>query len=346
MTKRRTRAWAFARSALMAMVMLLWCARAGIAQDPPTRFAIVVGGLGGGAEQTDRFAGYLRETRSALVESLGFEETNVRVLGEQAIVDRPFVDDVSLAENVVAALQDVARRAGQDDEVYVVLFGHGSVTGDRAYLNIPRRDLSDLDYADALAQIPARRIVFVNTASSSSPFLAAIAADGRIVVTATRVPSQRNETTFPEHFVDALTAPGADRDRDGSLSVLEVFMHAAEKTDQAFADAGHIPTENALLDDDGDGEGSRVTELSAAGEGNLAAVTFLRDRGREAVALAASLPEGDRQQLAQRLARRAELLEAIAGVKSEKQELDEDAYYDRLEVLFVELARLEEALNR
>ena len=190
---------------------------AGSAAD---RHALVIGGLGGGADQTERFEQYMFETRRALIETFGFAEANVRILGEQAIADRPFVDGVSLAETVRDEFAALARRVHPDDQVYIILFGHGSSTGDRSFLNIPRRDLSDEDYAGLVGAINAARIVFVNTASASAPFAEAVSGSGRIVITATRVASQRNETTFPRYFVEALSSPAADRDRNGELSVL------------------------------------------------------------------------------------------------------------------------------
>ena len=222
------------------------------------RHAIVIAGLGGGSDQTARFEGYLLETRRALVEGFGFPADNVVVLGEQSLAGRPFVDDVALGENVRAAFADLAERVRATDQVYVILFGHGSTNGGRSYLNIPRRDLSDLDYADLLAGIDASRIVVFNTASASAQFVETLSMEGRVIAAATRVPSQRNETRFPQYFVEALTSSATDADRNGDLSVLEVFQYAAGRTAQSFADEGHLPTENAILDDTGDAAGKRL----------------------------------------------------------------------------------------
>src|SRR5690606_8421762 len=105
--------------------------------------------------------------------------------------------------------------------------------------------------------------VFVNTASSSAPFVERISAARRVVITATRVASQRNETVFPRYYVEALTSPSADLDRDGDLSVGEVFRFAAEATERHYADASLLATEHALLEDTGDGVGYQHGELEA-----------------------------------------------------------------------------------
>jgi len=311
------------------------------AQSPPDRYALLIGGLGGGAEQTELFGGYLLATRRALVETFGFDSQHVTVLAEPALSDRAFVNGVSTEDNIRAAFQRLSGELESSDHVYVVLFGHGNSDDKASYLNIPRRDLSDADYAGLLDGLDAGRIVLINTASSSAPFVERISAEGRVVITATRTASQRNETVFPGYFVEALTSPSADLDRDGDLSVGEVFRFASEATERYFEDASLLATEHALLEDTGDGVGYQAAELEAGAEGNLAAATWLR---RRTLALDGLAPAA-RAEVAGLLARRDELGEEIAAVKAQKSELDLDDYYARLEVLFVELARLEDSVE-
>ncbi len=335
---------------VFAAVMLIAMTPSAGDAEAQSRHAVVVGGLGGSAEQTARFDRFLRDTRRALVERLGFSADNVVVLGERAIADNDHVDGVSMAEDVRQALADVALRASSADDVYLIFFGHGSSDGEQAHVNIPRRDLSDADYAELLGAVEARRIVVVNTASASAPFATSLAGEDRVIATATRVASQRNATTFPEYFVEALANPAADRDRDGRLSLLEVFTYAGEKTDQSFADAGNLATENALLEDNGDGVGTRLPQvLAAAGaggvDGALAATTWLSSRSGEAAALAASLPDSVAASVSSDMSRRDALYDAIAELKAEKAQTPDENYWANLEELFVELARLEARLD-
>lgn len=326
------------------LLLLLLAATLGLppvaAQERPQRYALLIGGLGGQPAYTETFRTYLFETRRALVESFGFPAANVTVLGEQRIQDEAFVDDVSTAEAIRARFEALTATATVADEVYVWLFGHGSYDDDGAKLNIPRRDLTDADYAVLVDALDAGRVVFINTAPASAPFIEHISGPGRVVITATRTGTQRNETRFPQHLVEALTNPAADLDRNGDLSVREVFVYAAEATDRSFSDTNTIPTENALLDDDGDGAGHRVGELDEAPDGNLAAVTYL---SRRQVALAeGGAASGAAVVLLQE---RDDLERAIADLKSRKAQLDEDEYYAQLETLFVRLARLNDRLE-
>lgn len=322
----------------MVLLFLLVATNLAAAQD---RYAVLIGGLGGSPEYTDQYRQYLFETHRALTETFGFPSANVTVLAEQSISDQPFVADVSTAENIRARFGTLAGKVAGNDHVYVILFGHGSYDGEHAQLNIPRRDLNDIDYADLVGSLNAGRIVFINTASASAPFVEALSAPDRIVITATRAGTQRNETVFPTYLVEAFTSPSADLDKDGTLSVRELFQYAAEATARSYEASGHLATEHALLEDTGDAEGYRVEELDEAGEGNLAAITTLR-RGGAAIA---SLSAEERAALGPLLQEKEAIERDIAVVKSRKSDLGEDVYYAQLETLFVQLARLNDRIE-
>ena len=302
------------------------------AQPAGTQHALVIGGLGGSPEYTDRFDGYLRETRAVLVDQLGFAPDNVHVLGERA--DEPHVDGASTAENIEAHFSRLAEGVGGDDHVFVLLFGHGSFDGTNARLNIPRQDLADVDYANLVASLDAGRVVFVNTASASGPFAEMLSETDRIVITATATGNERDETNFPRFFIEALR--DGDLDKDGAVSVREAFQYAARQTRQAFENAGQIATEHALIDDDGDGSPSRLDAVESGTEGNLAGVTYFQPPGA-----AASVPESARPLLREK----EELEQTIAELKGRKQDLSEEEYYSRLETLFVQLARLNNSIE-
>ncbi len=299
------------------------------------RYALLIGGLGGSVEHTEKFKGYLFDTRKALVETFGFPAEQVVVLGETRIGEEAFVDGVSNADNIRAQFEALRTRVSGSDEVYVILFGHGGYEGGESRLNIPRRDLSQNDFAQLVDALDAGRLVFINTGSASAPFAEALSADGRIVITATRTGTQKNETSFPRFMIESFANPGTDRDKDGRISVGEVFYYAAEKTQQWFDDNGNIPTENALLADTGDGQGYRLDEIEGAGAGHLASITYLSPSQTPAIAATGEV-DAD---LAAWLNEKSEIELEIAELKSQKAGMEEDAYYDRLEVLFVRLAK-------
>ena len=297
-----------------------------------TSHALLIGGLGGSTGHTEAFKNYLFDTRTALIDRYGFESSNVVVLGETRIEEEAFVKASSRSENIQAEFDRLKQAVAPEDIVYVMLFGHGSFDDNEAMLNIPRRDLGQSDYAALVDGINASRIIFVNAASSSGPFVEALAAEGRIVITATRTGTQKNETRFPVFWVAGLTDPLADSDKDGLLSLLELFRYTASRTDQWYADEGIIATEHALLDDTGEGIGARVGELDELGKGTLASLTRLGGAAGNALIADANVP-------AAWMAQRATLEAEIASLKSRKDDMAVDAYYEALQELLIQLAR-------
>ena len=95
---------------------------------------------------------------------------------------------------------------------------------------------------------------------------------------------------------------------------------------------GHLATEHSLLDDNTDGEGTRIEALDELGDGYLADVTWLR---RTQVLL------GDPTLASERIV----LETQIAALKSRKSQMGSGAYYAELETLFVALARLNDQIE-
>lgn len=306
------------------------------AQEAGSRYALLIGGLGGEPAYTERFGSYLSDTRSVLIDRYGVPSDHVTVLAENGLADRSFVNDVSTAENIRAAFARLGAAATPDDHVYVILFGHGSSDGVRAQLNIPRRDLDDADFSALLDGIGSGRIIVINTSSASGPFAERLSGPDRIILAATATGTQRDETVFPRYFVEALRSAETDLDKSGGLSVLEVFRYAAGEVARSFEAAGQLATEHAVIDDDGDGTPTRFDRLDAGADGALAAVTYIRPPHE-----LASISDADRPLLRER----EDLRRSIAELKVRKADMNEDAYYDALEDLFVRLATINDQLD-
>ena len=117
-------------------------------------------------------------------------------------------------------------------------------------------------------------MVFVNTASASGPFVEALSGPGRVVLAATRTGAEKFATLFGGPFVDAFAAEAADADRNGRVSVLEAFEYAKKQVAAEYQREGLLPTEHAILDDNGDKEGS-MDPGGQAKDGQVAAVLSL-----------------------------------------------------------------------
>lgn len=304
------------------------------------RYVLLIGGLGGNAEYAATFERYLFDTRRAFIDQFRVPDSNITVLAGNNDDSEDFIDDISTADNIRAAFEQLADRANDRDHVYILLFGHGSFDGTEARLNIPRRDLGSSDFAELLDPVSADRTVFIHTAPSSSPFIEALSGPNRIIITATRSGRQTNETIFPRFFIEALSSPAADLDQDNQLSVVEAFRYAADKTNQWFEDNGNVPSEHALLDDTGDGNGARVSELADSDDGRLAARTYFSGPPTRVAA-----GNGGSDSTPATEARKRALEKKIAALKSQKNAMETSEYYQQLEQLLIRLARISQSAD-
>jgi hypothetical protein len=241
----------------------------GFAADPPrgTRRALVVCGLPGDDEHRTLYAGAVEKVVGALTGKYGFDKGEVLVrFGDPAKEgDGPALKGsrgLSDRAGIEADVAELKKRLGPDDALWVILLGHGHYDGRHAHLNIPGPDLDERAFGRLFEGVKAREQVFFVTTSASGFFLKPLAATGRVVVTATEADQEVNETLFPLALADALASPpeGADRDKDGALSVFELYLAAVTDVMKRYAADENLPTEHARLDDNGDGHGSELQE--------------------------------------------------------------------------------------
>jgi hypothetical protein len=241
-------------------------------------------------------------------------------------------------EQLHASLAQAAAQANA--ELWLVLLGHGTFDGKEAKFNLRGPDLSASDLAQSLKPIH-RPIAIIDTSSSSGPFLNKLSAPGRIVITATRSGYEQNYARFGQYISSAIANPKADLDKDGQVSLLEAFLMAANDVAEFYKTEGRLMTEHPLIDDNGDGFGTPadwfrgVRAVKKATDG--AGVDGLRAHQWHLVQ-----SEDERKLSPTVRTRRNELELALEQLHESKPKLQEDDYYQQLEVLLVELARLYE----
>ena len=208
----------------------------------------------------------------------GFPKEQVIYLHEKPETDAKRITAKSTRDEVARAFGKLAG-AGADDTIFVVLIGHGSFDGKVAKFNLPGPDMTAADFEPLMKRLAPRRIVLVNTASASGPFIEALSGPGRTIVTATRNGRESFATIFGGYFVDALTSDAADADKNKRVSVLEAFDYARREVATAYERQGIILIEHALLDDSGDKEGTATPTVDGK-EGRVAALMSLGTAGQ------------------------------------------------------------------
>lgn len=241
----------------------------GIGAEPVsgTRRALVVCGLPGDDELEGKFAGAVEKIYKALTGRYGFaaSEVFVRFGGKVKSGAGPALTasrGLSNKEGIAADVAELRKRLKPEDTLWVIVVGHGHFDGRHSHLNIPGPDLDERAFGKLFEGIKAREQVFFITTSASGFFLRPLAAPGRIVITATEADREVNETVFPFALADAMetTPEGADRDKDGSVSVLELYLAVVADVMKRFADEENLPSEHAKIDDNGDGHGRELQE--------------------------------------------------------------------------------------
>lgn len=296
---------------------------------------LIISGLGGDPQYTEQFHKWATTLIDAALSTYQVAEENISYLAEKPDLDPQRIDGPSTKQGVEAAIAAIAKRARSNDPILIVLFGHGSSTGaDDARINLPGPDLTAQDFAKLLAAFPAQPVAFVNTASASGGFVTALSGERRIVMTATKTGGERNETIFGGFFVEAFAsaAEQADENKDRRVSMLEAYKYASGQVARTYENDGKMLTEHALLDDNGDRQGTPQPD-PVANDGALARSLYMTGgAGR----LAQQLP--DDPELRALYEQRQALEERIDQLKLLKGGTDPERYEQDMEKLLVDLA--------
>ena len=315
-------------SVWFAFLSVLLCLSAS-ARAQNTHIVVIVG-LAGEPEHGELFRRWADTLVDHASGRLGIPRERIVYLLEKPEQDPKRATGKSTKEEIDKALSTVAAASGEDDLVFIMLIGHGTFDGKVAKFNLPGPDMTAADFAAALKRFGSRKLVFVNTASASGPFVEALAGPGRAIVTATRTGAERFATLFGGYFVDAMAGDSADADKNRRISILEAFNAARIDVARAYEKQGIMVTEHPLLEDGGDGEGS----LEPSPEGKDGRVAAILSLGTPASALV--LP--DDPKLRQLYEERRDLERRVEALKLLKPGMDPAKYASDLEKLLTELA--------
>ncbi len=291
---------------------------------------VIVSGLGGEAKYRASFAKLSTTLADAANKKLGIPAADILWFGEDSVSKNPYFRGESTKTNVERAMAQLAARAGANDQIVLVLIGHGSGEGVDSKISIPGPDLSATDFAQLLSKFPTQRVAFVDLTSASGDMLPVVSARNRVVITATKSSFERNESHFAEFFVDAFTKDVADTDKDGRVSLLEAFRYAVTETKRVYDTDTRLQTEHAQLDDMGAKAG--VSDPDGHSAQGVLARRFFLDAGISSTA-------ANDPQLAALYKEKFALEDQINQLRVKKSSMTPDAYDDALEALLVDLAR-------
>src|SRR5262249_20379555 len=142
--------------ALVACLLAVGVASSAFAGE---NYALVITGASGGDTYAQKYDRWRAAFVSLLREKLGYQDDRILVLADHPAAGA----QKATRENVQRVLADLRRQLTKDDQLFVLLIGHGtSIDGDEAKFNLVGPDLSATEWSDLLKPIPGR-LVFVNT---------------------------------------------------------------------------------------------------------------------------------------------------------------------------------------
>jgi hypothetical protein len=305
------------RPALLWVLMTAFSAHASV-------YYVTVAGLGGEPDYEQRFTANARDLDKLFKES-GSSAHVFTLSGPQAT-----------RAQLTQTLASVAHDAKPEDDFVLMLIGHGSFDGTDYKFNLVGPDITAAELAELCDRIPAKRQLIVNATSASGGSVAALERPGRGVIAATKSGTEKNATVFARYWVEALQDPTADIDKSDSISAMEAFAFAQRKTAAFYESQKRLATEHPVFEDTGKNE--PVREPSKSEGVLLANFTVLR--------IGAAQKQANNPAKQALLAQKEDLEQKIDALKYQKAAMDPADYKQQLTAALVQLAQVQQELDK
>ncbi|HET6220442.1 MAG TPA: hypothetical protein VFE27_25660 [Acidobacteriaceae bacterium] len=305
------------KPALLCIMMAALSAHASV-------YYVTVAGLGGEPDYEQRFTANAKDLDKLFKES-GNSAHVYTLTGAQAT-----------RAHLTETLGSIAHDAKPEDDFVLMLIGHGSFDGVDYKFNLVGPDITAADLADLCDRIPTKRQLIVNATSASGGSVAALEKPGRGVIAATKSGTEKNATVFARYWVEALQDPTADLDKSDSVSAMEAFAYAQRKTAAFYESQKRLATEHPVFEDTGKNE--PVREPSKSEGVLLANFTVLR--------IGAAQKQANDPAKQGLLAKKEDLEQKIDALKYQKAAMDPADYKQQLTAALVQLAQVQQELDK
>ncbi len=273
---------------------------------------VVISGLGGSEEFTEKFDGYATAIADE-AKQIALNQTDVILLRGSAA-----------KKDIITALFDALSTREDINRFSAFFIGHGSFDGRSYKFNIPGPDINDAELTELLNKVKSQQQLVVAATSASGALLEKIDSGNntvgrRVVITATKNGREKTAVLFPEYMVEAITTPAADTDKNESITAIEVFNYANKAVEGFYETEKLLAPEHARL------QGENAEAFEVARYGNLLAAQD-------------NVPE-------ELLANRETLANQISILRGRKEDIDEDEYFDALQDLMLKLSEVQSQID-
>lgn len=291
-------------------------------------YALIIGGLAQDKLYYDSFWNAASGLHNILATEYGYSADNIIFLFEDEGREAGLVDGKSDAEHIKSAFGQLQTRVQEKDKVVIFMVGHANSRGGIIMFNLPKRDISDSEYAVMFNSINCKDMIVVLAFPHSGSFIKPLSKPGRVIITSSSA-REGYAGEFSRIFIEALADNATDANEDDAISLLETFLYTQTKVKEWYEADGSVQSEHPHLDDNGDGNGSRG-ELPNDDEGLLAQDTFFGKRIATTVAESQPLEDFDIAAILKDAPNNDDYPDASAVVLLETETLDinEDISYE------------------
>ena len=303
------------------------------------KYAVIVVGPSVGESNVSQFRQWGFSLHDILVRDYGYSADTITLLNdpdEAGPNPGNRLDGISDREGIEAAFATLLPRVREGDQITVYLIGHGSGEGEEAKFNIIGPDITGPEFREILDPFERQDMVVINTTSASYGFSTFLSNEGRVVISATRSPSEKFDPVFSRYFIEALDSRAGDLDKNNRVSMLEAFNYAKANVEQWYEEQGRLASEHAGLDDNGDSMFSLGPGMDDP-DGRLAEIAYIDAAAAEIGGLS-----GEALELKNRM---QQLERSVFILRGRKTDFLEQDYWRRMEELLVDLARATAGFN-
>lgn len=242
------------------------------AADLGIKRALIICGIPGDEDHHKLFSESIESLHQSLSTSLGFSTENIHIQfgAEPTEEDGPAVSAAAgqaTRSEIAAAVEGLRKALQPTDTFWVIVLGHAHYDGQKSYLNLPgagdgESDIHQDDFGRLFRDIPAAQQVYFITTPVSGFYSRPLAAEGRIVITATEADREVNETLFHMALAETLAEPPSkdefDIDGDEKITLFDLYINVVQNVARRYSAENFLATEHAQLDDNGDGRGTEL----------------------------------------------------------------------------------------
>ncbi|HEX2747436.1 MAG TPA: hypothetical protein VHM91_05495 [Verrucomicrobiales bacterium] len=174
--------------------------------------------------------------------------------------------------NVQKVCAAIVEQTNAGRPAWLMVMGHANDAPGDVRFNVPGGDVSGKELAGWLKEAAkgdkAAPLNIILTTACSGRAVKHLAGPGRSIIAATDAQEGADESMFADGLVQAFESGTADTNKDGELSMTEIFLAARAAVLSTYKSQGYILTEHAGLDGDGDG---RATQRPAENDATAGA---------------------------------------------------------------------------